>query len=134
MNIRMRIVFLLLGALALTGSAWAETWLTSETRPGGLLVHLQSESEPVRLNQMHRWRVLVQDAEGVPVEGLGIEVDGGMPAHDHGLPTQPAVQPHPEPGMYWLEGMRFHMAGEWTLDLLLVHEGRRYRAAFQFDL
>lgn len=105
-----------------------------QSRPAGLQVHIESEQSPLRVNQMHRWRIQVTDEQGAAVDGLAIEVEGGMPAHDHGLPTQPQVRAAEQPGLYWLEGMRFHMGGEWRLGLVLLHEGRRYRVAFELEL
>jgi hypothetical protein len=49
------------------------------------------------------------------VEGAQIEVDGGMPAHDHGLPTAPRVTEDLGGGDYRLDGVRFHMRGLWQM-------------------
>ena len=50
-----------------------------------------SETEPPPIHEIHRWRIHVEDAEGRPVEGAWIRVGGGMPEHQHGLPTQPSA-------------------------------------------
>lgn len=102
-----------------------------DSQPAGLQICLQSELQPLPLNQIHRWLITVHDAQGEALPDLDIVVDGGMPQHNHGLPTAPQVRAAETAGHYWLEGMRFHMGGEWTLQLEVLHAGRRYRASTQ---
>jgi hypothetical protein len=64
---------------------------------------------------MHSWILHVETEDGEPVEGARIEVDGGMPAHDHGLATQPRVTAELGGGDYQLDGVRFHMSGYWEM-------------------
>ena len=64
---------------------------------------------------MHSWVLHVETDQGAPVEGAEIEVDGGMPAHDHGLPTKPRVTEELGGGDYRLDGVRFHMSGYWEM-------------------
>ena len=68
-----------------------------------------------QLNRMHSWVLHIEDASGVAIEGATIEVEGGMPEHDHGLPTQPRVTADLGGGNYRLDGMRFHMRGYWEI-------------------
>lgn len=75
------------------------------TTPGG---------EP-QLNRMHSWILHIENESGTEVEGATVEVEGGMPEHDHGLPTQPRVTEELGGGDYKLEGMRFHMSGYWEI-------------------
>src|SRR5262245_28595617 len=70
-------------------------------------------TETLRLRKLQSVRVLVLDAMGRPVEGARITVDGGMPEHGHGLPTQPQVQGSVGGGLYDIEGVRFSMGGWW---------------------
>ena len=72
------------------------------------------EGQP-RINQMHSWVLHVTDASGAAVEGAQLEVDGGMPEHDHGLPTKPRVTEELGGGDYRLDGLRFHMSGYWEI-------------------
>lgn len=67
------------------------------------------------INRMHSWVLHIEDASGVAVEGATIEVEGGMPEHDHGLPTAPRVTADLGGGNYRLDGMRFHMRGYWEI-------------------
>lgn len=69
------------------------------------------------INQLHSWTIRLRDAAGRPVSGAYFTVDGGMPQHGHGYPTQPRVTRELEAGTYLLEGMKFSMTGWWELKL-----------------
>ena len=71
------------------------------------------------INQMHSWKVKLTTLDGAPVHGATFLVDGGMPQHGHGLPTQPRVTREIEDGTYALEGMKFSMTGWWELKLAI---------------
>lgn len=72
------------------------------------------EGSPV-INRMHSWVLHIETQEGLEVEGAVVDVEGGMPKHDHGLPTKPRVTKELGDGNYKLDGMRFHMAGYWEI-------------------
>jgi hypothetical protein len=69
------------------------------------------------INKMHAWEVRVTLPSGQPVDGARIAVDGGMPQHGHGLPTQPKVTRALGDGRYLVEGVKFSMPGWWELKL-----------------
>ena len=73
--------------------------------------------QPLRVRQLEAVPVLITDATGRPIEGARISVDGGMPQHGHGLPTQPKVRRELGAGVYEIEGLRFNMGGWWELKL-----------------
>jgi YtkA-like len=75
--------------------------------------------QPLRVRQLHTLPVLITDADGRPMEGARISVDGGMPEHGHGLPTQPKVRRSLGGGVYEIEGLRFNMGGWWELKLAI---------------
>lgn len=101
---------------------------------GRFRVQFTPDVQPLPLNAMHTWTLLVQNAEGEPLSGAELTLVGGMPAHNHGLPSAPQVQSTPEPGHYRVEGLRFHMQGEWVLELSIKHEGREDRASLPVRL
>ncbi len=107
--------------LLLTSATAGETQWTSQR--GVFSVSYRSELQPIRINQLHAWVLRVTTAAGNPVVGATIEVNGGMPAHDHGLPTRPRVTEELGGGDYRLDGMRFHMAGEWEITLRISADG-----------
>lgn len=85
-----------------------------------LVVTYTTPSGPPKINQMHSWVLHVESADGVPVEHAEITVTGGMPEHDHGLPTQPRIVDELGAGDYRLDGMRFHMSGYWEIELTIT--------------
>jgi hypothetical protein len=79
-------------------------------------------------------RIAVADSTGRPVEDASIAVDGGMPAHGHGLPTQPRVTRALGNGEYLVEGLRFNMGGWWELRLHVDSGLGRDSVTFNLDL
>jgi hypothetical protein len=91
-------------------------------------------TEVLRLRKLQTVRVLVLDATGRPVENARISVDGGMPEHGHGLPTQPQVRRSLGGGMYDIEGLRFSMGGWWEVKLSIEAAQGTDRVTFNLDL
>jgi len=81
---------------------------------GLVLTYTTPEGVP-EINRMHSWILHIEDDDGSEIEGAIIDVDGGMPKHDHGLPTKPRVTEELGGGDYRLDGMRFHMSGYWEI-------------------
>lgn len=76
-------------------------------------------TQALRMWRLQTLPVRIVDANGQPVEGATIRVDGGMPEHGHGLPTQPKVTRALGGGVYEIEGLRFSMGGWWELKLAI---------------
>lgn len=116
---RLQTVLLL---LALTVPLWAgeSSWTSAR---GLFVVAYQSELQPIEINRMHAWVLHIADANGVPVEGAQIEIAGGMPQHDHGLATRPRLTAELGGGDYRIDGLRFHMTGEWQITLAIRASG-----------
>ena len=74
-------------------------------------------AEPLKPRRMIKLEVTILDADGKPLDGASIGVDGGMPQHGHGLPTKPRVTKNLGDGRYEIEGLRFNMGGWWELHL-----------------
>jgi len=77
-------------------------------------VSYKSKVVPLPLNRIHSWLLHVNTLDGQPVEKATISVQGGMPAHRHGLPTQPLVT-ETGGGDYLVEGLKFSMTGLWQM-------------------
>lgn len=90
---------------------------------GADLVVRYTPEAPIEINRMHSWILHVATADGNPVTGAIIDVDGGMPAHDHGLPTKPRVTEEIGNGDYRLDGLRFHMRGYWEMVVTVTIDG-----------
>jgi hypothetical protein len=89
---------------------------------------------PLKVRELQSVRLDVVDAKGVPVDGAAIAVDGGMPAHGHGLPTQPRVTRGLGHGGYLVEGLRFNMGGWWVLTFQVDGAAGPDSVTFNLDL
>ncbi len=84
-----------------------------------------------QLNALHAWGLRLERADGRPVAAAIIRVEGGMPEHDHGLPTDPQATASGGAGEYRIEGVRFHMPGLWRLVFDIQAEGERDVLTFE---
>jgi len=101
---------------------------------GGKLLHIHSELSPLAINRMHGWRLRLTTTDNIPITNATISIEGGMPDHDHGLPTRPEITGESAPGVYQLEGLRFHMPGRWLLSFEIAADGTVDSASFEFEL
>jgi hypothetical protein len=86
---------------------------------GVFRVKVASTAQPIPMSQIHQWTTHLSGADGRPVSGAQIAVDGGMPDHGHGLPTAPRAAPAAGAGDYLISGMKFSMTGWWVLKLAI---------------
>jgi hypothetical protein len=93
--------------------------LDKPSAAGTYRVALVPPAQQPAINQMHSWQVKLATADGNPVHGATFRVDGGMPQHGHGLPTQPRVTRELAEGTYQLDGMKFSMTGWWEVKLAI---------------
>jgi cytochrome c peroxidase len=108
--------------LAIANSSKNYYPLTKSTDDGYLHLSIESQATPIPLNKLHSWIVSVKTPSGKPSQPLEILIDGGMPRHSHGLPTQPQVTRYLQGGKYLIEGLQFHMAGVWQLRFKCLDE------------
>jgi hypothetical protein len=87
---------------------------------GRYRVVLEPESGAPRTGPLHAWVVSVSLPDGSPVEPTRLTVGGGMPQHGHGFATAPRVTRPLGDGRYLVEGVKFHMPGEWTFQIGIV--------------
>ena len=90
--------------------------------------------EPLRLRRLQTVPVLITDAAGRPVEQAAIKVDGGMPEHGHGLPTQPRLGRSLGGGVYEIDGVRFSMGGWWEFKLAIESPAGADSVTFNLSL
>ncbi|MEJ5991286.1 FixH family protein [Ramlibacter sp. PS3R-8] len=93
--------------------------LEKPSAAGFYRVALVPPAQPPAINQMHSWKVKLAGSDGAPVQGARFTIDGGMPQHGHGLPTQPRVTRELGDGAYQLDGMKFSMTGWWEIRLAI---------------
>lgn len=90
--------------------------------------------EPIRVGRIHEMRVHVETADGRPAEDATLSVDGGMPDHGHGLPTQPRVTANLGAGEYLVEGMKYNMGGWWVVRVSIESESGADEVVFNLNL
>jgi hypothetical protein len=124
-----RYVLAVLGLLAVLFGILAAAYLhgagqggpdLSRTRKtdGGLFVAtLAPASGAVRQGELQSWMLTLKTPNGAPVENAAIDISGGMPQHNHGLPTSPQMADYLGQGHYRIDGVKFTMSGWWQLHL-----------------
>lgn len=100
----------------------------------GYRLRIYSQLSPVQINRIHSWELEVLDADGTPIEDAAITVTGGMPDHDHGMPTNPQVTGVLDNGRHLLEGVRFHMPGRWVLLINIAGPDNESSLELEFTL
>ena len=98
-------------------------------RDGHVQAVVLTNLESLPLNRIHTWKVRFEAPDGSSLDGLSVDVTGGMPTHDHGLPTEPVAR-EKAPGVYRVEGVRFHMHGAWEMifEVQFEHQDGQSRA------
>ena len=122
--------------LLLCNSVLAETdFATNKLSDNNLYqVSYTSKLEPIVINNLHTWVIHIKDANGKDVPDADVEVIGGMPEHNHGLPTQPQITKNIGDGCYLLEGMKFHMMGWWTVTVSITSNNISDSVTFNLKL
>lgn len=125
-------VMSLLPLLLLMGAAapGEQHWVSDS---GNLRASYTSAVTPVPLNQIHTWTLHLETAAGVALDKAQVEFSGGMPAHNHGLATAPVVTALGQ-GDYRVEGLRFHMQGDWELRISVRHDNKSDRILIPLKL
>ncbi len=108
--------------------------LTRPTEHGLYIGTLEPATSPVPVGTIQSWTVAVTTPDGKPVEHAALSIDGGMPQHGHGLPTEPQVTEELGGGRYRVEGMKFNMPGWWTITLEVSATAGTDSATFNLTL
>ena len=108
---------------------------TTQLSENGLFsVSYTASTGAVPVNQIHEWTLHVETADGEIVENATINVNGDMPQHGHGLPTQPRVTQYLGNGDYLVEGLKFQMGGWWVMDFTISAGGQTDVVHFNMQL
>jgi sugar lactone lactonase YvrE len=104
---------------------------TREACSNGGRYHVRVRApEPFPTNEMFALTAEVEegcDAPRRPAQRAHLRVDGGMPAHRHGMNTEPVVTPLGG-GRYEVKGLLLHMLGYWELYFDVTDAGVTERA------
>ena len=107
---------------------------TRQSDNGLYIMTIQPSQDPIPINSIHTWKLHVETPSGEVVENATITVDGDMPEHGHGLPTQPKVTQHLGNGDYLVEGVKFQMTGWWVMDFDVTMDGQTDHVQFNLRL
>jgi hypothetical protein len=89
---------------------------------------------PPPIGELHSWTLHIEDASGAPIENATVTVVGDMPAHGHGLGSQPLIREYLGDGDYLVEGIEFQMGGEWYVEFTVTTDDLVDTLRFDFDL
>ncbi|MCB9797544.1 MAG: FixH family protein [Alphaproteobacteria bacterium] len=103
------------------------------------------DPDPPAMSRLFAIEVTLLDvATGAPVEDAQVSIDAKMPQHGHGMSTQPVNEPAagcaegdscPHPGgVYRTTGMKFHMPGDWTIEVDIVGPRGPDRVVFVYEM
>jgi hypothetical protein len=107
---------------------------TMKSKDGGFKATYISDPEAIPVNKIISWKLKVETADGQPVKDAEIAVNGDMPEHGHGLPTQPKVTKNFGDGTYLVEGIKFSMPGWWTMTFTIKSGGKTDSVTFNLKL
>ncbi len=107
---------------------------SKQSAAGLFIVAVEPEDGKMQRGPLHAWIASVSNPDGTPVADATIAIDGGMPQHGHGLPTEPRATGSTAPGKYRIEGVKFNMGGWWVLKLKIEAGGKTDTAEFNLVL
>jgi nitrogen fixation protein FixH len=93
----------------------------------GMTISLEANTAP-QLNMNEVFIVTLRDAAGQLIDSADVYLDLDMPAMPMGA-NQPIAEPL-QNGQYRAE-TAYTMTGDWTVDVIVIHNGKEYRARFE---
>ena len=105
--------------------------LLQKTSAGNFTASLQPQGGKQIIQNEHFSLDIALSPEGPNTNSVPrkIVVSADMPAHSHGMNTKPETVKL-APGKYRIDGMLFHMAGEWVVMVDVTRDGKTERASF----
>lgn len=108
------IVLMLNLSFSLTAKELSNLVIKEKSQQGIYQTKLECDSSFTTGYFQKCWLTLVHADQSV--EDVEIFIDGGMPAHSHGLPTSPKVVWSGDRKAYLIQGLKFSMPGQWVLN------------------
>jgi len=105
---------------------------TMKSKTGTFNVSYMSDPEAIAANKIMSWKLKVETADNKAVKDAEITVEGTMPEHGHGMPTQPKVKNNGD-GTYLVEGIKFSMTGWWTVTFTIKAGGKTDMVTFNLQ-
>jgi hypothetical protein len=107
---------------------------TVATASGDYTIDYTFTPDPIPKNQHFSVQVVVTRKDGTDLpEDFTIQVDADMPAHGHGINTAPEIKKLPS-GTYHVDGLLFHMGGQWELYIDVMEGGIPDRATIPIQM
>ena len=107
---------------------------TVATASGNYAIDYSFSPDPIPKNEHFSMQLVVtrKDGGNLP-EDFSILVDADMPAHGHGINTAPEIKILPS-GTYQVDGLLFHMGGQWELYIDVMEGGIPDRATIPIEM
>ncbi len=118
-SVKQKLIILLLWSLSVSSYAFSEHWKIENTSENKRYEASLSCSEAPKVGSFQNCWLRLTD-QGKSVDNATINIGGGMPKHQHGLPTMPKVLWSPEHKYYQIKGLKFSMPGKWILRFLIT--------------
>jgi hypothetical protein len=122
-------VLLISTSVSYANSPWQ---LAQRSIKGQLQSELQCVAAPV-VGEFQHCTLRLKSTKTLPSD-LKISMEGGMPAHGHGLPTAPQIVATDKPGEYRIEGLKYSMTGEWLLGFMLQSKDLSDKIVYKFSI
>ncbi len=113
---------------------------TGESENDKYALEVVPDPNPIPFQELFAFQVRIYESgerEQLAEQARIDQVRARMPAHDHGMKTEPEVVDE-EAGVFRLEGMRFHMRGDgedglWVLELVINGPEGIDEASFEYQ-
>lgn len=110
----------------------AEQGLEAVSAGGRYRIGIRPEIGRASIGELHAWVVEVSLPDGRAADVRELRFDGGMPQHGHGFDSAPRVTARLGPAVFRVDGVRFSMAGDWTIRVDIAEAGGVDSATFVF--
>lgn len=116
--------------IPMTGSAEVlGTWPFDGSQPATITISTaplpgSTSKEPPRASDRRTMRLVIRFSSNDKkwLRGIeGVTVQANMPQHDHGMLVTPKPSIRLKDGVFAIDGMQFHMEGEWLLLVKTKH-------------
>ncbi len=108
--------------------------LEAVSADGRYRIGIRPEMGRASIGVLHAWVVDVSLPDGRATDVRELRFDGGMPQHGHGFETAPRVTARLGPAAFRVDGVRFSMAGDWTIRVDVAGAGGVDSASFVVDV